>query len=89
MMQILRPPGSLLLDFSNGAAYVDEQFVPIIEAKISILEWVSSIRWGVTYDVAHVWIANPDRGPGFNVPCKRQIMQARYVAAHEVPTLHV
>ncbi len=28
-----------MTDFSNGVAYVDEQFVPIAEAKISILDW--------------------------------------------------
>ena len=28
-----------MLDLINGAAYVDEQLVPIAEAKISILDW--------------------------------------------------
>jgi branched-chain amino acid aminotransferase len=41
-------------DFSNGAAYVDEQFVPIAEAKISILDW-GFLHSDATYDVAHVW----------------------------------
>lgn len=41
-------------DFSNGAAYVDEQFVPLAEAKISILDW-GFLHSDATYDVAHVW----------------------------------
>ena len=40
--------------FSNGAAYVDEQLVPIAEAKISILDW-GFLHSDATYDVAHVW----------------------------------
>ncbi len=43
-----------MLNFSNGAAYVDEQFVPIAEAKISILDW-GFLHSDATYDVAHVW----------------------------------
>jgi len=43
-----------MLDFSNGAAYIDEQFVPIAEAKISILDW-GFLHSDATYDVAHVW----------------------------------
>jgi len=41
-------------DFSNGAAYVDEQLVPITEAKISILDW-GFLHSDATYDVVHVW----------------------------------
>jgi len=41
-------------DFSNGAAYVDEQFVPLAEAKISILDW-GFLHSDATYDVVHVW----------------------------------
>ena len=43
-----------MLDFSNGVAYVEEQFVPIAEAKISILDW-GFLHSDATYDVAHVW----------------------------------
>jgi branched-chain amino acid aminotransferase len=43
-----------MLDFSNGAAWVDDQFVPIAEAKISILDW-GFLHSDATYDVAHVW----------------------------------
>ena len=41
-------------DFSNGAAWIDDQFVPIAEAKISILDW-GFLHSDATYDVAHVW----------------------------------
>jgi len=43
-----------MLDFSSGAAYVDGQFVPIAEAKISLLDW-GFLHSDATYDVAHVW----------------------------------
>ena len=43
-----------MLDFSHGAAYVDDQFVPIAEAKILILDW-GFLHSDTTYDVAHVW----------------------------------
>lgn len=43
-----------MTDFSNGVAYVDEQFVPIAEAKMSILDW-GFLHSDATYDVAHVW----------------------------------
>ncbi|MEK6195545.1 MAG: aminotransferase class IV [Deltaproteobacteria bacterium] len=43
-----------MTDFSNGVAYVDEQFVPIAEAKISIFDW-GFLHSDATYDVAHVW----------------------------------
>ena len=41
-------------DFSHGAAYVDDQFMPIAEAKISIFDW-GFLHSDATYDVAHVW----------------------------------
>jgi len=43
-----------MLNFSNGAAYVDEQLVPIADAKISILDQ-GFLHSDATYDVAHVW----------------------------------
>ena len=43
-----------MLDFSNGAAYVDGQFVPIADAKTSILDQ-GFLHSDATYDVAHVW----------------------------------
>lgn len=39
---------------SDGMAYVDGDYVPIGEAKISILDW-GFTHSDVTYDVAHVW----------------------------------
>lgn len=43
-----------MTDYSHGVAYVDGQFVPIAEAKISILDW-GFLHSDATYDVAHVW----------------------------------
>jgi len=40
------------LDFSRGAAFCEGRFVPIAEAKISILDW-GFTRSDVTYDVVH------------------------------------
>jgi len=40
-------------DFSNGSAFIEEEFVPISEAKISILDW-GFLHSDATYDVAHV-----------------------------------
>jgi len=42
-----------MFDFSNGSAFVDEKFVPISEAKISLLDW-GFLHSDATYDVAHV-----------------------------------
>jgi branched-chain amino acid aminotransferase len=38
----------------GGTAYIDEQFVPISEARIPILDW-GFLRSDATYDVVHVW----------------------------------
>jgi len=40
--------------YPEGAAFVDGQYVPIAEAKISILDW-GLLRSDCTYDVVHVW----------------------------------
>jgi len=40
--------------FAKGTAFVDGAFVPIDEAKISVLDW-GFTRSDVTYDVVHVW----------------------------------
>ena len=37
-----------------GIAYIDGAFMPVSEAKISILDW-GFLRSDATYDVAHVW----------------------------------
>ncbi len=41
-------------DFSKGVAFVDGSYVPIGEAKISLLDW-GFLHSDATYDVAHVW----------------------------------
>ena len=38
----------------QGCAYVNGQFVPPSEAKISIFDW-GFLHSDATYDVAHVW----------------------------------
>jgi branched-chain amino acid aminotransferase len=40
--------------FTGGAAYIDDQFVPIAEARIPILDW-GFLHSDATYDVVHVW----------------------------------
>ncbi len=41
-------------EFPPGIAYIDGEFVPISEAKISVLDW-GLLRSDATYDVVHVW----------------------------------
>lgn len=43
-----------MTEFPQGCAYIDGQFVPMAEAKISVLDW-GLLRSDATYDVAHVW----------------------------------
>jgi branched-chain amino acid aminotransferase len=38
----------------SGVAYINREFVPISEAKISVLDW-GFLRSDATYDVVHVW----------------------------------
>ncbi len=40
--------------YAGGAAFVDDEFVPVGEARIPILDW-GFLRSDATYDVAHVW----------------------------------
>ena len=40
--------------YTNGAAFIDQEIVPISEAKISILDW-GFLHSDATYDVVHVW----------------------------------
>jgi branched-chain amino acid aminotransferase len=49
-----RKPAAERLPLSDGVAFIDGEYVPIREAKISILDW-GFIRSDVTYDVVHVW----------------------------------
>ena len=39
---------------TGGTAYIDDQYVPISEARIPILDW-GFLHSDATYDVAHVW----------------------------------
>lgn len=39
---------------NNGTAYIEDKYVPINEAKISILDW-GFLHSDATYDVVHVW----------------------------------
>ncbi|MFQ5984949.1 MAG: aminotransferase class IV [Alphaproteobacteria bacterium] len=41
-------------DLSAGVAFVDGKYVPILEARISLLDW-GFLKSDVTYDVVHVW----------------------------------
>ena len=41
-------------DYSKGVAFIDQEIVPISEAKISLLDW-GFLHSDATYDVAHVW----------------------------------
>jgi branched-chain amino acid aminotransferase len=41
-------------EFAQGLAFIDGAFVPIADAKISILDW-GFLKSDVTYDVVHVW----------------------------------
>ncbi len=40
--------------FADGSAHVNDQMVPISEAKISLFDW-GFLHSDATYDVAHVW----------------------------------
>lgn len=40
--------------YPHGIAFVDGQYAPISEAKISVLDW-GFLHSDVTYDTAHVW----------------------------------
>lgn len=42
------------MQYPPGMAYMDGSFVPISEAKISVLDW-GFLRSDATYDVVHVW----------------------------------
>jgi len=42
------------MSFPSGVAYINEAFVPVEEAKISVLDW-GFLHSDATYDVVHVW----------------------------------
>ena len=41
-------------DFTRGCAFVEGEYVPVAEAKISLLDW-GFLHSDATYDVVHVW----------------------------------
>ncbi len=43
-----------MIDFSKGTAYINDEIVPVSEAKISLLDW-GFLHSDATYDVVHVW----------------------------------
>ncbi|MDH3692671.1 MAG: aminotransferase class IV, partial [Gammaproteobacteria bacterium] len=45
------------LDYRDGAAFIDGEYVPISQARLPILDW-GFTRSDVTYDVVHVWKGN-------------------------------
>ena len=42
------------LAYPDGIAYLDGQYVPMSEAKISVLDW-GFLHSDATYDTVHVW----------------------------------
>jgi branched-chain amino acid aminotransferase len=46
--------GIVMGDLSQGAAFVDDQYVPVAEASVPLLDW-GFLHSDATYDVAHVW----------------------------------
>lgn len=40
--------------YPHGAAFMDGQYLPMSEAKISVLDW-GFLHSDATYDTAHVW----------------------------------
>jgi branched-chain amino acid aminotransferase len=43
-----------MADLSQGAAFINDQYVPVAEASIPVLDW-GFLHSDATYDVAHVW----------------------------------
>ena len=43
-----------MTDFSRGAAFIDGEYVAVVDARIPILDW-GFLHSDATYDVAHVW----------------------------------
>mgnify|MGYP001408550021 CR=1 FL=1 len=49
-----RPAAAVSDLWRKGAAFVDGAFVPVAEAKVSLLDWGFN-KSDVTYDVVHAW----------------------------------
>ena len=43
-----------MADLSQGAAFINDQYVPVAEASLPVLDW-GFLHSDATYDVAHVW----------------------------------
>lgn len=43
-----------MTDFSQGIAYIDDEYMPVAEAKIPVLDW-GFLHSDATYDVTHTW----------------------------------
>jgi len=43
-----------MTDFSQGVAFIDDEYVPVAEARIPVLDW-GFLHSDATYDVAHCW----------------------------------
>jgi branched-chain amino acid aminotransferase len=53
-MTLQQPKADSRPTFPPGVAYIDGAYVPMSEAKISVLDW-GLLRSDATYDVVHVW----------------------------------
>jgi len=43
-----------MADLSQGAAFINDQYLPVAEASVPVLDW-GFLHSDATYDVAHVW----------------------------------
>ncbi len=43
-----------MIDLSQGVAFIDDEYIPVAEAQIPILDW-GFLHSDATYDVAHAW----------------------------------
>ncbi|MCP4981622.1 MAG: branched-chain amino acid transferase [Gammaproteobacteria bacterium] len=43
-----------MTDLSQGIAFIDDEYVPVAEARIPVLDW-GFLHSDATYDVAHTW----------------------------------
>ena len=50
----MTPPATEDVAWPQGCAYIDGDYRPMAEAKISVLDW-GLLRSDATYDVVHVW----------------------------------
>lgn len=43
-----------MTDFSQGVGFIDDEYVPVADARIPVLDW-GFLHSDATYDVAHAW----------------------------------